>query len=130
MPEHQGEHIEFNTTETSAEHSNYTDALIECIECRVEFVWTAGEQEFFADKGLDNPPKRCRQCKKAKTNRIEAIISAKAMGKRFIVAIPVRCEGCGKQTTVPFYPSQGRPVYCRPCYDANSARAAGAANNS
>jgi CxxC-x17-CxxC domain-containing protein len=113
-------------TETLAEHSDFTDKPIECIECRCEFIWSAGEQEFDADKGLDNPPKRCKQCKKAKTHRIDAIISARAVGKKFIVAIPVLCDSCGKQTTVPFYPSQGRPVYCRKCFETKSSTAAGA----
>lgn len=130
MPEELGENLEITNTETPAEHSDFTDKHLECIECRVEFLWTAGEQAFYAEKNLGNPPKRCRECKKAKTYRMEAIISAKAAGKKFIVAMPVRCEDCGKQTTVPFYPSQGRPVYCRPCFDAKNALAAGASNNS
>jgi CxxC-x17-CxxC domain-containing protein len=28
------------------------------------------------------------------------------------------CSGCGKQTTVPFRPTQGRPVFCRECFQA------------
>lgn len=113
--------------EDIAPDSGFIDKLIECVECRVEFRWSAGEQRFFLEKGLNNPPKRCRNCKKAKKNRIEAILSARALGKRFVVIMPVRCGDCGKQTTVPFYPSQGRPVYCRPCFDLRNAAAAGAA---
>ena len=26
------------------------------------------------------------------------------------------CADCGKETEVPFKPTEGRPVYCRDCY--------------
>ncbi len=26
------------------------------------------------------------------------------------------CADCGKETKVPFKPAEGRPVYCRDCY--------------
>ncbi|MFQ5663557.1 MAG: CxxC-x17-CxxC domain-containing protein, partial [Terriglobia bacterium] len=68
------------------------------------------EQMFFADKGFKHEPKRCKPCK-AKRNqnqggsshyqRVETVIS---------------CSQCGRETTVPFKPTQGRPVYCRDCY--------------
>ena len=41
----------------------YHDKVLKCSECGAEFVFTAGEQMFFADKGFKNEPKRCKGCK-------------------------------------------------------------------
>lgn len=91
----------------------HKDREIRCIDCTSLFTWTAGEQEFFESKGLVNPPKRCKGCKKEKTRRIEAILN-RVPGER--IDVPVRCASCDAATTVPFFPSQGRPVYCRKCF--------------
>jgi CxxC-x17-CxxC domain-containing protein len=113
-----------------SEPSTNTDTEIQCTDCRMSFTWTAGEQAFFQAKGLTNPPKRCKPCKKAKNQRLSEIERARIDGKRHHVIMPAECATCGKVTTVPFYPSQGRPVYCRSCFqemnalpkaDANSA---------
>ena len=44
----------------------YQDETLICEDCGSEFVFTAGEQEFYAEKGLTNKPKRCPNCRKAK----------------------------------------------------------------
>lgn len=92
------------------------DQNLDCIDCNEQFVWTIGEQTFFRDKELKNPPKRCKPCKKAKTHRIEAVLTAQAEGFKQKIEVIVDCAKCGDVTTVPFYPSQGRPVYCRSCF--------------
>lgn len=89
----------------------FTDKPLDCIDCGEEFVWTAGEQEFFRDKGLKHTPKRCRQCKKVKTERI-----AEDSKRTQKIEVSVVCDKCEAVTTVPFYPSQGRPVLCRSCF--------------
>ncbi len=94
----------------------FEDRTITCVDCHEAFIWTAGEQVFFHDKGLQNEPKRCKTCKQAKNERLAAIAEAQASGVRQRVEVAVRCAGCDEQTTVPFYPSQGRPVYCRSCF--------------
>ena len=38
--------------------------------------------------------------------------------------IVVTCDGCGKQTQVPFNPTNGKPVYCRECYSARRSQQA------
>jgi len=96
--------------------SDLQDKNILCIDCNKEFVWTVGEQVFFRDKGLQNPPKRCKECKQAKNERIAAITSAQALGIKQRIEVSVSCARCQSSTTVPFYPSQGRPVYCRSCF--------------
>lgn len=99
-----------------------TDCEIVCNDCRSAFVWTSGEQLFFRDKGLQNPPKRCKTCKQAKNERIAQIVAAQAAGIKQKIEVAVNCATCDAPTTVPFYPSQGRPVYCRGCFLAMSAK--------
>lgn len=101
---------------TVTEHSEFEDKNISCIDCGKEFVWTDGEQKFYCDKGLQNPPKRCKECKQAKNERISSIATAKAAGVKQKIEVAVHCANCQGYTTVPFYPSQGRPVYCRSCF--------------
>jgi CxxC-x17-CxxC domain-containing protein len=96
--------------------SGFHDKPILCIDCSREFTWTVGEQIFFRDKQLQNPPKRCKECKHAKNERLAAIATAQASGVKQRVEVSVNCAQCSATTTVPFYPSQGRPVYCRSCF--------------
>ena len=46
--------------------SGNRDQTLTCADCGESFTWTAGEQEFFREKGFTNPPKRCRECRQAK----------------------------------------------------------------
>ena len=85
----------------------FVDRTLKCRDCGEDFVWTAGEQSFFREKGLQNVPVRCPQCRAAK--KLE-------MGVRPRVEHQVICAECGAHTTVPFVPRQGRPVYCGTCY--------------
>jgi CxxC-x17-CxxC domain-containing protein len=93
----------------------YRDKTLVCVECNQQFVWTASEQLFYADRGFKNEPKRCKQCKAKK--------SAPGGGSRERVETKAVCSQCGKETTVPFKPTQGRPVYCKDCFSQRRARA-------
>ena len=106
--------------------AEFQDQQIDCVDCGEKFVWTAGEQVFYHDKGLRNPPKRCKSCKQAKNERLAAISASQSSGTRQRIEVTVTCAQCGQQTTVPFYPSQGRPVYCRSCFLAGRAMSASA----
>lgn len=109
--------IELNGHSTLIDHQNeLQDREILCIDCDSDFVWTAGEQAFFRDKNLQNPPKRCKECKQAKNARLAAITAAQESGIKQRIEVAVKCARCATQTTVPFYPSQGRPVFCRSCF--------------
>jgi CxxC-x17-CxxC domain-containing protein len=106
-----------SATETvPTDTSEFDDKPILCIDCGINFIWTVGEQVFFRDKKLQNPPKRCKECKQAKNERLAAIAAAHASGVRQRIEVAVNCAKCGETTTVPFYPSQGRPVFCRSCF--------------
>jgi CxxC-x17-CxxC domain-containing protein len=84
----------------------FADRNLKCISCGTDFVFTAGEQLFFHDKQFTNDPKHCKQCK------------AKRVSGRSKVRPETRttCSDCGVETTVPFKPTQGRPVLCRSCF--------------
>jgi CxxC-x17-CxxC domain-containing protein len=91
----------------------FTDKPLRCADCGQEFVWTAGEQEFFAGKNLQNEPRRCKTCK---SRRASSRPPARAHTPREDTV--ATCSSCGKETTVPFRPSPGRPVFCRDCFHA------------
>ncbi|MDU7215290.1 zinc-ribbon domain-containing protein [Clostridium sp.] len=42
------------------------DKKIICKDCGREFVFTVGEQEFFKEKGFENDPVRCPDCRRAR----------------------------------------------------------------
>jgi CxxC-x17-CxxC domain-containing protein len=90
----------------------FTDRVLKCIDCGAEFVFTAGEQLFFHDKQFLNDPKRCKQCKAKRTNGASRVRSETR----------TTCSECGESTTVPFKPTQGRPVLCRSCFQKQLAR--------
>lgn len=94
----------------------YRDKVLKCIECGEEFSFTAGEQLFYADKGFRNEPKRCKSCKAKRSQAPRAEAYQRA-------ATTTVCSQCGKETTVPFKPTQGRPVYCRGCFQQRRAAA-------
>ena len=108
--------------------SEFDDVPIKCVDCARMFDWTAGEQAFYKAKQLENPPKRCKPCKVAKNRRLEAIEQSRLTGKKHIIEVRADCAQCGQTTTVPFYPSQGRPVYCRACFIEMKAQSANGAN--
>ena len=84
----------------------YEDKTLVCKECGSEFVFTAGEQEFYAERGFQNEPQRCKACRDARKN---ATRPAREL-------FTTTCAKCGKETKVPFQPSNDRPVYCSECY--------------
>lgn len=47
----------------------YQDKTLVCKDCGKEFIWTAGEQQFYAEKGFQNEPVRCKECRDAKKQR-------------------------------------------------------------
>ena len=96
----------------------FQDRTLTCVDCGSDFVWTAGEQAFFADKHFTNEPKRCRACKATRSQRR----SSDPESGHDRTETRATCSACGKETTVPFKPSQGRPVYCRECFQQRKPR--------
>ncbi|MEG0379858.1 MAG: zinc-ribbon domain containing protein [Angelakisella sp.] len=88
----------------------YNDKTITCKDCGTEFVFTANEQEFFAEKGFANEPQRCKACRNARKN---ADGGRNGGGRQMFDAV---CAGCGNNCKVPFEPRNDRPVYCSECF--------------
>jgi CxxC-x17-CxxC domain-containing protein len=95
----------------------FRDKVLTCIDCGGEFVFTAGEQLFFHDKQFKNEPKRCKTCKSKRVAVLNSAPSARGEGHHYArVETRATCSQCGKETTVPFRPTQGRPILCRECF--------------
>ena len=86
----------------------FQDKTLICKECGEEFVFTAGEQEFYEEKGLKNEPSRCGTCRHNSKNALRG-------ARQMYDAV---CAQCGAPTQVPFQPKEDRPVYCDECYKA------------
>ena len=93
----------------------YLDKTLTCRDCGQNFVFTTGEQEFFASKGFTNEPSRCPECRAARSrNRSDS--GGYGYERREREMFPATCSQCGKETQVPFQPRTDRPVYCSECY--------------
>ena len=96
----------------------YGDKVLRCRDCGADFVWTAGEQAFYASKNLANQPSRCPSCRTAARAAREAGVQSSGTGAgRPREFFPAVCDRCGVQTQVPFLPRNDRPVYCSACFD-------------
>ncbi len=98
---------------------DFVDRLLTCADCGGEFIFTAGEQLFFVDKQFKNDPKRCKPCKSRRSGT--GANPANPAGGPAAAGLSrtetrTECSECGVVTTVPFKPTQGRPVLCRQCF--------------
>lgn len=119
----------------------FQEKIITCADCGQQFTHSVADQQRYAQRGLTNDPKRCKPCrekrrqqqgaKAANSGRPASDAAAEAprprrqgRGRFFPASEPKRrpefhpatCAGCGRETTVPFKPVEGRPVYCRDCF--------------
>jgi CxxC-x17-CxxC domain-containing protein len=98
----------------------YTDKVLQCADCGVDFVFSASEQQFFAQKGFASAPKRCASCRAQRRAAMGGSSygngggSSYARGPREL--FDATCARCGKETQVPFRPTGARPVYCSDCF--------------
>jgi CxxC-x17-CxxC domain-containing protein len=91
---------------------SYADKTLTCRDCGQTFTFTVSEQQFFAERGFQNEPSRCPECRSARRARNGG--EGGGSGRREMV--DVTCSSCGKPAQVPFKPTEGRPVYCSDCY--------------
>lgn len=87
----------------------FEDKVLVCSECGEDFIFSAGEQEFYSEKGFANEPKRCKVCRSARKVR-----AGEGKGPREMHEAV--CAECGVTTTVPFRPVSNRPIYCQQCF--------------
>jgi CxxC-x17-CxxC domain-containing protein len=101
------------------------DKTLTCRDCSRDFVFTTGEQEFFAQKGFTNEPSRCPECRAARRSgrggdsySRGGYSSGGGYERREREMFPAVCAQCGKDTEVPFQPRGDKPVYCSDCFKA------------
>lgn len=90
----------------------FEDKTLVCKDCGKEFIFTAGEQEFYAEKGFQNEPVRCKECRGARK-------ASRNSDREMYDAI---CAECGAPTKIPFQPRNDRPVYCSACFQNHKNR--------
>ena len=117
----------------------FQDETLTCRDCGRQFVFTAGEQEFYQSRGLMNKPGRCPECRSArKQSRGDSGGYAYSTGggnggsyssgggggygggydRPRREMFPAVCSACGKETKVPFQPRGDKPVYCSECFES------------
>jgi CxxC-x17-CxxC domain-containing protein len=120
----------------------YTDKTLTCADCGQQFVFTASEQDFYAQRGFSEP-RRCASCRASR----KAARSSNGGGGGYGASsgggygmsgyssggggygggygerdrgpremFTATCSNCGKEATVPFRPTSGKPVYCSDCF--------------
>ena len=122
----------------------YNDKNLTCADCGQEFVFTASEQDFYAQRGFTEP-RRCPSCRASRKAARNADGgggggssygsygagggysaggysggggggggSYRDRGPREMFA--ATCSNCGREAQVPFRPTSGKPVYCSDCF--------------
>lgn len=115
----------------------YTDKPLTCRDCNQSFVFTTGEQEFFASRGFTNEPSRCPECRAQRKGQQGGGYSSGGYssggysggggydrGQREMFS--ATCSQCGKEARVPFQPRADRPVYCSDCFAVQRGESSGA----
>ena len=104
---------------------SHTDRSLTCRQCGASFAFTAGEQTFYATRGLVNEPTRCSSCRNARKATggppvTEGYVHygpfASFGGRTPRQMHPATCAQCGEMTEVPFAPRGDRPVLCSDCF--------------
>ena len=127
---------------------SYADKTLTCRDCGMDFVFTAGEQEFYAQKGFTNEPTRCPTCRQARKASGGGRSSGGGYGSRdsygggggrgyddsYGSSAPremhtTTCASCGREAQVPFVPRGDKPVYCSDCFQQQRAASSGRSNS-
>jgi CxxC-x17-CxxC domain-containing protein len=101
------------------------DTTLTCRDCGQAFVFTSGEQAFYASRGFSEPS-RCADCRAARkaqrdsgsgyssysSSSYDGGYSSRGEREMFTAT----CSACGQEASVPFQPSADKPVYCSSCF--------------
>jgi CxxC-x17-CxxC domain-containing protein len=111
----------------------YADKVLTCADCGQEFVFSGREQEFYATRGFTEPRRcsACRASRKASRGDSGAYGDGAGTGNRGggygggnggngsrgpREMHTATCSSCGKEASVPFRPTSGKPVFCSDCF--------------
>jgi len=99
------------------------DKTLTCRDCGQSFLFTVGEQEFFASRGFTNEPSRCPECRASRKASRGLDGDSYGGGRSYgggygreREMYSVTCATCGNEARVPFQPRGDRPVYCSDCF--------------
>jgi CxxC-x17-CxxC domain-containing protein len=112
---------------------SYADKALTCRDCGQAFVFTTGEQEFHAQKGFNNAPSRCQDCRAARkaergdnsggyssggygSGGYSSGGGGGGYGRQERQMYSATCSTCGQEARVPFQPRGDKPVYCSNCF--------------
>ena len=125
----------------------YNDKNLTCADCGQEFVFTASEQDFYSQRGFSEP-RRCASCRASrKAARGDSGGGGSSYGGSSYGGgyssgagsyggggggggsydrgpremFTATCSSCGKEASVPFRPTSGKPVYCSDCFRSQRA---------
>ena len=120
----------------------YSDKNLTCADCGQEFVFTASEQDFYAQRGFTEP-RRCASCRASRkaARNSDGGGSSYSSGAGYSSGggyssgagsygggggggyerapremFSATCSNCGREAQVPFRPTSGKPVYCSDCF--------------
>jgi CxxC-x17-CxxC domain-containing protein len=123
----------------------YNDKNLTCADCGQEFVFTASEQDFYAQRGFTEP-RRCPSCRASRKAARGGDGGSGGGGYGSYGAgggysaggysgggggggggygardrgpremFSATCSNCGREAQVPFRPTSGKPVYCSDCF--------------
>ncbi|HTX59408.1 MAG TPA: zinc-ribbon domain containing protein [Verrucomicrobiae bacterium] len=93
----------------------YADEMLDCVDCGRQFVFSSGEQRFYEQKGFQNKPNRCQDCRQAR-KAMRGPGGGERSGGRQREMFVATCSNCGGSAEVPFEPRGDKPVYCRDCF--------------
>ena len=99
----------------------FQDRILTCVDCGAEFVWTAGEQQFFADKNFKNEPKRCKACKSKRASRP----AGGAAGARTGAKPSRTVRAAARRRRYLSSRRKARPVFCKECFQSRKFAGAG-----
>ena len=104
----------------------YVDRTLNCVDCAVEFIHSAADQEYYATKSFASDPKRCTSCRASRRAARDGGLDVRDIGgprgyergddRAAREYFAVVCSSCGNQAQVPFKPRMDRPVYCSDCF--------------
>ena len=96
-----------------------TDKALTCADCDAEFMFTASEQEFYAEREFSEP-RRCPSCrasrKLSRGGSGDPARSGGYPGGGSRQMFSTTCSSCGREAKVPFQPTGSKPVYCSDCF--------------